>query len=123
MTESGASRRVSGSGLLARVSTMARSKDIDWTRLGLGVRGPLLTLATAILFDLMGRHGLPVAHPFVFLLFTVVYSTYSGGVRPGLVSGVLTVWYALSFLSQPGAILHYTPGNAYTLLGLALGVV
>jgi PAS domain S-box-containing protein len=123
MIESGASHRVSGSGLLARVSTLVRSKDVDWTRLGLSVRGPLLTLATAIMFDLMGRHELPVAHPFVFLLFTVVYSAYSGGARPGLVSGVLTVWYALGFLSLPGVLLHYTPANAYTLLGLALAVV
>ena len=122
MTESGATHRIGGSGFLARVSTLIRFKE-DWTRVGLSVRGPLLTLATAIGFDLMERRDLPVTDPFVFLLFTVVFSAYSGGVRPGVVSGVLTLLYALHFLSQPGALLHYTPGNAYTLLGLALVVI
>jgi two-component system, cell cycle sensor histidine kinase and response regulator CckA len=121
MTESGA-HRINGSGLLARASARLRFKE-DWARLGLSVRGPLLTLATAIVFDLMGRHGLPVSHPFPFLLFTVVYSTYSGGVRPGLVSAVLTILYALGFLSQAEALLRYTPGNAYTLFGVCLVVI
>ncbi|HEV7366664.1 MAG TPA: ATP-binding protein [Gemmatimonadales bacterium] len=122
MTESGATHRVSGSRFLARVSTLVRFRE-DWTRVGLSVRGPLLTVATAILFDQMGRHDLPVAHPFPFLLFTVVYSTASGGVHPGIISGVVTVLYALGFLSRPGTLLHYTPGNAYTLLGLTLVVI
>jgi two-component system, cell cycle sensor histidine kinase and response regulator CckA len=119
MTESGAVRRISGSGILARVSARARP---EWTRIGLSVRGPLLTLATAILFDQMGRHDLPVAHPFAFLFLTVVYSTYSGGLRPGVISALLTILYAVHFLSQPTSILHYSPGNAYTLAGLALAV-
>jgi two-component system cell cycle sensor histidine kinase/response regulator CckA len=121
MTESGA-HRVSESGILARAFARLRFKE-DWARIGLSVRGPLLTLALAIVFDQMGRHNLPVPHPFPFLLFTVVYSTYSGGLRPGLVSGVLTLLFALHFLAQPGALLRYAPGNAYTLLGLSLVVI
>jgi two-component system cell cycle sensor histidine kinase/response regulator CckA len=122
MTESGAAHRISGSGILARASALLRFKE-DWARIGLSVRGPLLTLATAIVFDQMRRHNVPMSHPFPFLLFTVVYSTYSGGLRPGLVSGVLTVLYALHFLSQPGTLLHYAPGDAYTLLGVSLVVM
>ncbi|HEY3011899.1 MAG TPA: ATP-binding protein, partial [Gemmatimonadales bacterium] len=91
-------------------------------RIGLSVRGPLLTLTTAILFDQMARHDLPVLHPFAFLLLTVVYSAYIGGLRPGLISGLLTVLYAIHFLSEPRSILHYTPANAYTLLGLGMVV-
>jgi two-component system, cell cycle sensor histidine kinase and response regulator CckA len=122
MTESGATHRVSGSGLVARAAELIRFKE-NWSRVGASVRGPLLTLATAIVFDQMGRHNLPTPHPFPFLLFTVVYSTYSGGLHPGVVSGVLTMLYALGFLSQPERLLHYTSGNAYTLLGLALVVI
>src|SRR3954465_9453856 len=121
MGESGAARRLSGSGLLARTAARAPSRE-DWARIGLSVRGPLLTLATAIAFDLLARHGLQVSHPFVFLLLTVVYSTYSGGLRPGIISGILMTLYAVHFLSTPGSILHYTPGNAYVLLGVALSM-
>jgi two-component system, cell cycle sensor histidine kinase and response regulator CckA len=121
MTESGTVRRISGSGFLARTAARARTLD-NWARIGVSVRGPLVTLATAIVFDQMARHGLQVAHPFVFLLLTVVYSTYSGGLRPGLISGLLTILYAVHFLSRPGSILHYTPAGAYNLLGMGLVV-
>jgi PAS domain S-box-containing protein len=121
MAESGAVPRISGSGILARLSAQRRSRA-DWAWIGLSVRGPLLTLATAILFDVMSRHNLHVVHPFAFLLLTVVYSTYSGGLRPGVISGVVMILYAVHFLSEPGTILHYTPGNAYTLVGLGLAV-
>jgi two-component system, cell cycle sensor histidine kinase and response regulator CckA len=121
MTESGAAHRITGSGILARLSARARSRK-DWARIGPSVRGPLLTLATAIVFDQMARRGLPVVHPFAFLLLTVVYSGYSGGVRPGVISGLLTLLYAVHFLAEPGSIFRYSPGSAYTLLGLALAV-
>jgi PAS domain S-box-containing protein len=121
MTDSGAAHRVSGSRILARVSARVRSRE-DWTRIGLSVRGPLLTLAAAILFDQMARHGLPFAHPFPFLLLSVVYSSYSGGLRPGIISALLTLLYALHFLAEPGSILRYTAGNAYTLLALTVAV-
>jgi two-component system cell cycle sensor histidine kinase/response regulator CckA len=120
-TDTGAAHRMRVAGLLARVTERARSRD-DWTRIGLSVRGPLLTLLLAIVFDQMARHGLTVTHPFGFLLLTVVYAAYSGGLRPGLISGLLTLLYAVHFLSLPGSILHYTPANAYSLVGLSLAV-
>jgi K+-sensing histidine kinase KdpD len=121
MGESGAMHRISLSGLLTR-TTARVLPNAAWARIGLSVRGPLLTLALAIGFDLLARHDIPVVHPFVFLLASVVYSSYSGGIRPGLISGVLLILYAVHFLSTPGLILHYTTGNAYTLAGLALVV-
>jgi two-component system cell cycle sensor histidine kinase/response regulator CckA len=121
MTEGGAAHRMSGSGILARATARARTRE-DWARIGLSVRGPLLTLATAILFDQMARRELPVAHPFAFLLLTVVYSAYSGGLRPGLISGLLMILYAVHFLAEPHSVLRYTPDNAYTLFSLALVV-
>src|SRR5918997_2877532 len=117
MTDSGATHHVSASGTLPRVSARARSRK-DWARIGVHVRGPSLTLALAIVFNEMVQRDIPFAHPFPFLLLTVVYSAYSGGLRSGLISGLLTLLYAVHFLSEPGSILRYSPANAYTLLGL-----
>ncbi|HET6796417.1 MAG TPA: ATP-binding protein [Gemmatimonadales bacterium] len=121
MSDGGAAHRVSGSGLLARFSAR-RPLRAHWARIGNSVQGPLLTLATAIGFDQLARHDIPVLHPFVFLLLTVVYSTSVGGLRPGLISGILTVLYGVHFLSIPGRIFHYLPGSGYTLVGVVLAV-
>jgi hypothetical protein len=120
MAESDAARRGSGSALLVRAAERLPSRA-DWTRIGQSVRGPLLTLATAIALDVLARSGLPIEHPFPFLMLTVIYSAYHGGLRPGFISAVLALLYAVHFLSESGSILRYTPPNAYSLL--AFGVV
>ena len=120
MTESGAAQRGSGSALLVRAVERLPSRA-DWARMGQRVQGPLITMATAIAFDVLRRNDLPIAHPFPFLMLTAIYSAYRGGLRPGLISAALVILYAVHFLSEPGTILRYTPANAYTLL--ALGIV
>jgi PAS domain S-box-containing protein len=119
MADSGAAQRGSGAALLVRAAQRLPFRA-DWARIGHSVRGPLLTLATAIVFDVLARQGLPIAHPFPFLMLTVIYSAYRGGLRPGLISALLAVLYAVHFLSEPGSILRYTPANAYSLLALGL---
>jgi two-component system cell cycle sensor histidine kinase/response regulator CckA len=121
MAESGAAQRGSGAALLVRAAQHLPSRA-DWARIGRSVRGPLLTLAMAIAFDVLARNGLPVAHPFPFLMLTVIYAAYRGGLRPGLISALLATLYAVHFLSEPGSILRYTPANAYSLLALALAM-
>ncbi len=122
MGESGAAPRVTGTALVAR--TVARlATGTEWARVGVYVRGPLLTLVTVILFDVLRRNNLPITHPFPILLLTAVYSTYSGGLRPGVISALVTLVYALHFfVSEPGSILRYTPTNGYSLLALAVGL-
>src|SRR5918997_2622366 len=119
MAQSGAVRRV-GSTFVRRATRLAA--DANWAWVGGYVRGPLLTLGTAIAFDLLARNAYPIAHPFPFLLFTVVYSTYSGGLKPGLISALVTLVYAVHYLSEPGSIIRYTPTNAYSLLAIAVAV-
>ncbi len=121
MGESGAAQRVTGTALVARAIARVTSRT-EWARVGSSVRGPLLTLATTILFDVLARHNLPIAHPFAFLLFTSVYSTYSGGLRSGVISALVTLVYAVHFLSETGSYLRYTPTNAYSLLALGVAV-
>ena len=121
MAEGGAAERRSGSALLGRAVERLPSRA-DWARISHHVRGPLITLATAIIFDVLARNGLPVAHPLPFLMLTVIYSAYEGGLRPGLISAVLFVLYAIHFLAEPGALLRYTPANAYSLLALSIAM-
>jgi len=120
MGQSGAVQRVTGSALVRTAAQMASTAD--WARVGARVRGPLLTLAMAIAFDVLARNNHPIAHPFPFLLITVIYSAYSGGLRPGLISAVVTLLYAVHYLSEPGFILHYTATSAYTLLALGIAI-
>ena len=122
MGESGAAQRVTGTALVARAVARVASRA-EWARVvGASVRGPLLTLATAILFDVLRRHDLPISHPFPFLILTAVYSTYSGGLRPGVISALVTLVYALHFFSEPGSVPRYTPAHAYSLLALSVAV-
>ena len=121
MAESGAAQRISGVATAARAAARGFSQT-DWSRIAQVVRGPLLTLATAIGFDVLARHHAPIAYPFPFLILTAVYSTYRGGIWPGILSALVTLLYALHFLSGPGTPFHYTPANAYSLLALAIVV-
>ncbi|MEP6687731.1 MAG: response regulator [Gemmatimonadales bacterium] len=91
----------------------------DWARIAACVRGPLLTLAAAVVLDLMRRHGVGLQSPFPVLLVTVVYSAYIGGLRPALVSVAVTVLYALHYFSEPGLPLRYTSAGAATLVAVA----
>jgi PAS domain S-box-containing protein len=84
------------------------------------VRGPLLTLAVAIILDVLARGGVVVLYPFPFLILTVIYAASSGGLRPGLVSAVLTTLYAVHFFSEPRSSLHYTRNGALSLLAVGL---
>jgi len=119
MGESGAAQRVTRHTPLLRAIAGAGA---DWARVGSNVRGPLLTLAMAIVFDVLARNNLPIAHPLPYLMCTTVYAAASGGLRPGLISALVTMVYAVHFLSEPGSIIRYTPANAYSLLAIGVAV-
>jgi two-component system, cell cycle sensor histidine kinase and response regulator CckA len=101
------------------------SQRPDWRAVGASVRGPLLTLAAAILLDILARERVAVVYPFPVLILTVIYAAASGGLRSGVVSAVLTVLYAVHFFSEPRSSLHYTRNGAYSLIlvGVATPVV
>ncbi|MBA3760684.1 MAG: hypothetical protein H0X07_09120, partial [Gemmatimonadales bacterium] len=71
MGQSGAARRVTGTAIVARAVARVTTRT-EWTRVGTYVRGPLLTLATVILFDQLRRNNLPIAEPFPILLLTTI---------------------------------------------------
>ena len=91
----------------------------DWPRIAECVRGPLLTLGAAVLLDILRRHDVGLVSPFPVLILTVVYSAYVGGLRPALVSVVITALDALHFFAEPGLpLLRYTPESAASLLAV-----
>ena len=91
----------------------------DWARVGASVRGPLLTLAAAVVLDVLRRHEMGLISPFPVLILTVVYSAYIGGLGPALVSVAVTVLDALHYFAQPGLPLRYGPESAASLLAVA----
>jgi len=117
MSHSSATSRAYPSGPLRRFLRVAATAD--WGIVAASVRGPLLTLATVVLLDVLRRHEIFLPSPFSLLLLTVAYSAYRGGLRPALVSVVVTVLYAVHYLSEPGLPLRYTPDHAAGLLAVA----
>ena len=116
MTESGATPSLPVSRDLLRLLAGERP---DWARIAACVRGPLLTLAAAVVLDVMRRRGLGIQSPFSPLLLAVVYSAYIAGLRPALVSVAVTVLYALHYFSEPGLPLRYTTEGAASLVAVA----
>jgi PAS domain S-box-containing protein len=117
MSHSSATSSAYQSGPLGRFLRAAAT--VDWGTVAASVRGPLLTLATVVLLDVLRRHEIFLPSPFSLLLLTVAYSAYRGGPRPALVSVVVTVLYAVHYLSEPGLPLRYTPDHAAGLLAVA----
>jgi two-component system, cell cycle sensor histidine kinase and response regulator CckA len=91
----------------------------DWVAIGTAVRGPLLTLAVTVLLDVLRRRGVGLLSPFPVLLLTVVYAATVGGLRPALVSVVITSLYAVHFFAEPGLPLRYDPQGLASLLAVA----
>jgi PAS domain S-box-containing protein len=115
MTQSSATPSVRMPRALMRLMSGASP---DWARIGACVRGPLLTLAAAVVLDVLRRHDLGLISPFPVLILTVVYSAYVGGLLPALVSVAVTVLDALHYFAEPGHPLQYNPENGASLLAV-----
>ncbi|HEX3273987.1 MAG TPA: DUF4118 domain-containing protein, partial [Gemmatimonadales bacterium] len=87
------------------------------------MRGPLLTLATVVLLDVLRRHGLALRSPFPLVLLPVIYTALVGGLRPALVSVVVATLYALHFFAQPGLPLRFSPPDVVSLLAVGLATL
>ena len=94
----------------------------SWRELIRGIAGSIVVTALAIgVVELASRlisQQFPAPGP--LLLLAVVYSAFSGGTIAGLVSALLTIVYAATFLDQPGRPFHYTPANLSRLSTLSV---
>ncbi|HEX3274311.1 MAG TPA: response regulator, partial [Gemmatimonadales bacterium] len=96
---------------------------LPWADVARSVRGPLLTLATVVLLDVLRRHGLALRSPFPIVLLPVIYTALVGGLRPALVSVVVATLYALHFFAQPGLPLRFSPPDVVSLLAVGLATL
>jgi two-component system cell cycle sensor histidine kinase/response regulator CckA len=96
---------------------------LPWADVARSVRGPLLTLATVVVLDVLRRHGLALRSPFPLVLLPLIYTAAVGGLRPALVSVAVAVLYALHFFAQPGLPLRYTPQDVVSLVAVAVASV
>jgi PAS domain S-box-containing protein len=78
-----------------------------WPRFG----GALLTVCAAAILELVSGTVLRIPNPPAILLLTTVYSTFSGGLRAGLISAALSWLYLAYFFDNPGAGLAYSGDN------------
>jgi hypothetical protein len=69
MTQSSATSSTDGTGRLTRALA---GVSPDWGRIGESVRGPLLTLAAAVVLDVLRRQGMGLDSPFPILILGVI---------------------------------------------------
>src|SRR5262249_36947120 len=83
-----------------------------WPRLG----GALLTVCAAAALGRGSGTALRIPNPPAILLLTTVYSTFSGGLRAGLISAAVSWLYLAYFFDNPGPGLTYTGDNLRRLI-------
>jgi len=83
-----------------------------WPRFG----GALLTVCAAAALELASGTALRIPNPPAILLLTTVYSTFSGGLRAGLISAAVSWLYLAYFFDNPGPGLTYTGDNLRRLI-------
>ncbi len=95
--------------------TEASSRSL-WTEAG----GPFLTLGTLIAADWLFNTTPNLFNPILIVLVAVVYSAYSGGLIPGLISAAIVVAYQAYSLSPSGEPFHSTDSDFQRLLILGV---
>src|SRR5215475_170057 len=83
-----------------------------WPRFG----GALLTVCAAALLELASRTALRIPNPPAILVLTTVFATFSGGLRPGMISAALSWLYLAYFLDEPGPGFAYAGDNVRRLV-------
>jgi two-component system cell cycle sensor histidine kinase/response regulator CckA len=119
MTDGSAAVTVAEGRSLGRLKA-AGLAGLPWTDVAKSVPGPMLTLATVVLLDVLRRHGIALQSPFPLILLPVIYTAMVGGLGPALVSVAVASLYALHFFAQPGLPLRYLPQDVASLLAVIL---
>lgn len=73
--------------------------------------GTILTLALAILLQLLANSPLRIPNPPAFLVLAIVFSAFTGGIRPGVISALIAWVYIAYFFSLSDQPFQYTDDN------------
>ncbi len=84
----------------------------DHGRLRAELAGPFVTLLVAAVVEVLRWTPLSIPNPAAFLVLAVVFSAFTGGLRPGLISAATAWVYVAYFFSLPNAPFRYSPVEA-----------
>jgi two-component system cell cycle sensor histidine kinase/response regulator CckA len=101
-----------------RPMRLARLASAHW----LQISGPLLTLATVGVIELLARTPLAFPNPPAVLLLIVVWSAFRSGMHAGLLSAAVSWLYIAYFFSIPAQAFHYTDENFRRVLVWAVTI-
>ncbi len=82
----------------------------------------MLTTLLVSAFAVFSVSVLNILNPALFCLIAVVFSTFLGGFRYGIISGVITVVYCAYFFSTPGQMFTYTSDNFSKIIVILIAV-
>ncbi len=91
------------------------SRKKFWTQAG----GPALTLAGVGALELL-RFAFPIHDPSALVLLAVVFSAFSGGLRPGFASAAIGWIYLAWSFSLPGRPFRYEPEELRRVIGATI---
>jgi two-component system, cell cycle sensor histidine kinase and response regulator CckA len=96
------------SGVVGGLSAIAWvPRDTVWRRMG----GVLLTIALAGFVDLLSPTSLRIINPPALLMPAIVWTGFSGGFVPSLVSAIISWAYTAYFFFDPSQPIYFTPDD------------
>ncbi len=91
-------------------STASKAEPLlSWLSAPHWLFGPLITLAVAVLIELLDhQHGIPVAAPPAVLVLCIAYTAATSGTRAGLLSAAIAWLFLAHYYAIPGEPFRYT---------------
>ncbi len=101
----------------AKITAVATRPVTSWLSAPHWLFGPLVTLATAALIELLEhQHGVPVAAPPAVLVLCIAYTAATSGVRAGLLSAAIAWLFLTHYYAIPGTPFRYTERHLIYIL-------
>ncbi len=101
----------------AKLTARISSPILSWLSAPHWLFGPLVTLATAVLIELLDhQHGIPVTAPPAVLVLCIAYTAATSGVRAGLLSAAIAWLFLAHYYAIPDEPFRYTERHLIYIL-------